>query len=50
VRQQQIRRRATRSVEPEAKDDTPPAPYGGRQAAHLTDLVLEKIDAALAAS
>ncbi len=50
MRQQQIRRRAARSVEPEAAEDAPPAPYGGRRAAHLADVVLEQIDAALAAS
>ena len=50
MRQQQIRRRATRSVEPGATDDAPPAPYGGRRATHLADLVLAEIDAALAAS
>ena len=50
MRQQQIRRRATRSVEPEVADDAPPARYGGRRAAHLADLVLAEIDAALTAS
>ena len=50
MRQQQIRRRAARSVEPETTDDAPPAPYGGRRAAHLADLVLAEIDIVLAAS
>jgi hypothetical protein len=50
VRQQQIRRRAARSGGPEAEDAAPPVPYGGRRAAHLADLVLAEIDAALAAS
>ena len=48
--QQQIRRRAARSVEPEAAEDAPPAPYGGRRAAPLADLVLAEIEAVLAAS
>jgi hypothetical protein len=50
VRQQQIRRSATRRGEPEAADDSPPATYGGRSAARLADLVLAEIDAALATS
>ena len=50
MRQQQIRRRAVRDAEPEAADDAPPVPYGGRRAAHLADLVLDAIDAVLAGS
>ena len=50
MRQQQIRRRAARSVEPEVAEDAPPAPYGGRRAAHHADLVLAEIDAVLAGS